>query len=106
MTMEYGFSLTEVLVSLLLMTATSLALLKQQWLSIQLFNQIHLQTQALTQLDSATEQMMAGLRVSLMDDRFKFTQKWTDHVAHLHVTWNCISQQNQTCELHRALIAK
>ena len=58
--MDQGFSLTEVLVSLVLVTGTSLALLKQQWQVSQLFNQIHLRAQALYQLDNASERLYAG----------------------------------------------
>jgi prepilin-type N-terminal cleavage/methylation domain-containing protein len=36
-----GFTLTEVLIALLLMTTTSLALVNQQWQMTQLFNQSH-----------------------------------------------------------------
>lgn len=58
--MEQGFSLTEVLVSLLLMTTTSLALLKQQWQVSQLFNQIHTRASALSQLDNVSERLHGG----------------------------------------------
>lgn len=58
--MDQGFSLTEVLVSLVLMTTTSLALLKQQWQVSQLFNEIHLRANALSQLDNAVERLYGG----------------------------------------------
>ena len=51
-----GFSLTEVLVSLLLVTTTSLALLTQQWHVSQLFNQAHVRMKALLQSDNIAEQ--------------------------------------------------
>ena len=59
--MDQGFSLTEVLVSLLLMTTTSLALLKQQWQVSQLVNQTQQRVSALTQLDNASERLHVGL---------------------------------------------
>ncbi len=53
--MTQGFSLTEVLVSLLLITSTSLALLKQILHVHQLFNQTHTRAVALLQLDNTFE---------------------------------------------------
>ena len=53
--MNQGFSLTEVLVSLLLITSTSLALLKQQWHTHQLFNHVHTHVLAFTELDNVSE---------------------------------------------------
>ena len=50
-----GFSLTEVLVSLFLVTTTSLALLTQQWHVSQLFNQAHIRMNAMLLLDNASE---------------------------------------------------
>ena len=56
--MAEGFSLTEVLVSLLLMTTTSLALFKQQWQVSQLFNQISIKANAFSEFDNKTERSM------------------------------------------------
>lgn len=50
-----GFSLTEVLVSLLLLTTTVLGLLKQQWYISQLFNQAHTRMCDLSQHDNLAE---------------------------------------------------
>ena len=69
--MDQGFSLTEVLVSLLLMTTTSLALFKQQWHVSQLFNQIHNRTGALSQLDNAAERLHVGFDVVTTVTPFK-----------------------------------
>ena len=55
--MNKGFSFTEVLVSLLLMTSVSLLLLKQQWQTRQLFNQRHGQLIALIELDNKSEDL-------------------------------------------------
>jgi len=52
-----GFSLAEVLVSLLLITSTSLALLKQQCDICQLFNQMHRRAGTLLTLDNAAERL-------------------------------------------------
>ena len=50
-----GFSLIEVLISLLLVSTTSLALLQQQWHVSQLFNQAHIRMKALFELDNTFE---------------------------------------------------
>lgn len=50
-----GFSLTEVLVSLLLVTTTSLGLLTQQWRVSQLFNQANIRLNDLLQQDNSAE---------------------------------------------------
>jgi prepilin-type N-terminal cleavage/methylation domain-containing protein len=69
--MDQGFTLTEVLVSLLLMTSTSLALLKQQWQVSQLFNQIHTRASALAALDNAAERLHIGFEHLTVDGPFK-----------------------------------
>lgn len=56
-----GFSLTEVLVSLLLVTSSSLALLNQLCHVSQLTNQLHLRNFEMLQYDNAFEQGLAGL---------------------------------------------
>ena len=55
-----GFSLTEVLVSLLLVTSTSLALLKQQWQVSQLFNQLNTRINARSQLENEAERLQVN----------------------------------------------
>lgn len=55
MSTNQGFSLTEVLVSLVLITSTSLALLKQQWQVSQLFTQTDIRASTLSQSDNAVE---------------------------------------------------
>lgn len=50
-----GFSLTEVLVSLFLVTTTSLALLTQEWHVSLLFNQTHSHIKTLLQVDNDFE---------------------------------------------------
>lgn len=53
--MNQGFSLTDVLVSLLLITSTSLALLKQQWQVSQFFNQLQTRATVVLQLENDIE---------------------------------------------------
>ena len=58
--MTHGFTLTEVLISLFLVTSTSLALLQQQWHVSQLYNQAHARMIRLLVLDNASEQQLMG----------------------------------------------
>ena len=51
-----GLSLTEVLVSLFLVTSVSLSLIQQQWHVRQYSNHLHRRNQALSQLDNSSEQ--------------------------------------------------
>jgi prepilin-type N-terminal cleavage/methylation domain-containing protein len=55
-----GFTLTEVLVSLLLVTSTSLAILRQQWQLSQVLNQTLSASRALVQLDNNSEKINAS----------------------------------------------
>jgi prepilin-type N-terminal cleavage/methylation domain-containing protein len=54
-----GFSLIEVLVSLLLMTGASITLLKHQWQISQLFNQLSTQTYRVFQQDTVSEKLLS-----------------------------------------------
>ena len=53
-----GFSLTEVLIALLLLSTTSLALLKQEWQITQFFQQTRVRMDALMQEDNAMERRL------------------------------------------------
>ncbi|MCX7117377.1 MAG: hypothetical protein NTW94_05660 [Legionellales bacterium] len=53
--MEQGFSLTDVLLSLTLMTSTSLALFQQQWHLSHFFSLSHISLATLSQSDNASE---------------------------------------------------
>lgn len=55
MTKQKGFSLVEVLVSLLLLTGTSILLLHQHWQLGRLLHQLLASSQALVQLDNDYE---------------------------------------------------
>lgn len=80
-----GISLTEVLVSLLLVTSASLALLKQQWHVSQLANQLSLQNSTLLQLDNATEQLLAKHPFEI-DAKFHLTYKKNQYQALISVS--------------------
>ena len=55
MNTTHGFSLTEVLISLLLLTTSSLALLKQEWHITQFFHQMYHRMDGLLQEENALE---------------------------------------------------
>ena len=61
MNWQKGFSLTEVLVSLLLVTTLTLALFQQQWQSKHLLNQLVLRTQGSQFLDQIEETLVAQI---------------------------------------------
>ncbi|ARH00749.1 type IV pilus modification PilV family protein [Legionella micdadei] len=52
---QKGFSLVEVVISLLLITSTSVLLLRQQWQLSQLLNQLLVKSAALVQTDNDYE---------------------------------------------------
>lgn len=98
-----GFSLTEVLIALLLMSGTSLALFQQYWQSHRLFNQLHFKTQALVLLNSASEQVLAGRDLCLEhSDAFNVFETSQSEGVQIKVTWPCASKaSNQSCCLRR-----
>lgn len=56
-----GFTLTEVVVSLVLLTGTSIAIMTQQWQASRLTKQMHLATKQLIEADNQHEQSIASL---------------------------------------------
>ncbi len=62
MNQQKGFSLTEVLASLLLVSTLALALLQQQWQSKQLLNQLVLRIQGTQFLDQIEEALVAQVK--------------------------------------------
>ena len=114
--MDQGFTLTEVLVSLLLMTSTSLALLKQQWQVSQLFNQINTRVSALSALDNAAERLHVGFEhlntAAPFELRYRRTavtrflgREQDDHrqqLIHMHMMWT--SSSKSSCVINRQLV--
>ena len=104
MSTHQGFSLTEVLVSLLLITSTSLALLKQQWQVSQLFNQARLRTEALSQLDNASERGLAGSSALVAVKPFQLDVTQDDSSISLQISWSpSSSAPTEACILRRLL---
>ena len=58
MTHYQGFSLTEVLISLVLISSTSIALLRQQWQLGHVLNQTLTKTQVLIEFDNNNEKQL------------------------------------------------
>ena len=101
MNTNHGFSLTEVMVSLLLMTSTSLVLLKQQWQISQLANQAQLRTQASNQLDNICERLLAGQAAITDDKRLHVNTHKIANKIMVSVAWKKLSMQPQACCLLR-----
>ena len=116
--MDQGFSLTEVLLSLLLMTTTSLALLKQQWHVSQFLNQMYRRADALSQLDNATERLYLGddavsvktlfskkpFSIKLLSDNHSSTSMLNRlqsdpllHEVHMKMTWASSTVASRSC---------
>jgi Tfp pilus assembly protein PilV len=75
-----GLSLTEVLVSLVLVTSASLALIQQQSHVNQYTHQLINRNDAITQLDNASEQLFASRRIHISKN-YQFSHQHT----HLHM---------------------
>ena len=101
--MYRGFSLIEILVSLLLATGLSLLLLKQQWQTSQLLNQILLRNSALNHLDNATEFELAHATDYLTQPPFEFECKRSSHIAQLSIIWDNLCHNKDGCELARSI---
>jgi prepilin peptidase dependent protein C len=88
---QKGFSLVEVLASLLLVTTLALSLLQQQWQSKQLLNQLILRAQGSHFLDQFEESLRAHVKQPLL-------QSWPFRVA--------VKQRNKVLLLQLYLVQK
>ncbi|KTD21835.1 type IV pilus modification PilV family protein [Legionella londiniensis] len=98
---QKGFSLAEVLISLLLMSTASLALLQQQWQANQLLNQITRQTNTLLQLDNASEQYLYDANHRQIDNGFSLIRKKLKTTVKLGI--QCKFSLPDECRLSREL---
>lgn len=87
MRLQQGFTLLEVLVSLMLMTTTSLAMLKYQWHLSQLFNHLQLRYQAFFYLDNASEFLRCELSTELLTG-FRLQRTHRSIVSSLQIRWH------------------
>lgn len=102
---QHGFSLTEVLVALLLVTTTSLVLLKYQWHISQWINHSFLSTQALILLDNASECFLSGQKMTNNDRRFQLKKIQTAQQTQLNITWSSPGLGDpRCCSLQRQLL--
>ena len=105
--MQHGFTLTEVLVSLILITGTSLALMNQQWLTSQTVNRIDLRMQALIYLDNSTEQLLADFLPQNNDERFQLHLTRTTPKTTITVCYPALHDvKNQYQKLSRDLVLR
>ncbi|WP_019218205.1 prepilin-type N-terminal cleavage/methylation domain-containing protein [Legionella tunisiensis] len=99
-----GFSLTEVLVALFLLTTTSLTLLQQQWRTNQLFNQASLRSLALTQLDNNSERIIARQALAMVKEPFHWQTTQTSSTVTLQISWSAALTGSDCCHLQRQIV--
>ncbi len=81
-----GLSLTEVLVSLVIVTSASLALLQQQWHVSRYTHQINHRNEAVRQLDNASEQLVAQ-QLPAVDSSCQLTTRSFKRETDLQLRW-------------------
>lgn len=99
-----GFSLTEVLVALLLLTTTSLTLLQQQWQTNQRFNQGLLRALALIQLDNNSERIIARQALAMVKEPFHWQKTETNSTVRLQISWPVAVIRPDCCHLQRQIV--
>ncbi|MGL5742536.1 MAG: prepilin-type N-terminal cleavage/methylation domain-containing protein [Legionella sp.] len=88
MKQQKGFSLTEVLASLLLVTTLTLSLLQHQWQSKQLLNKLVLRTHGTQYLDQAEEHLVAhAAKSALTPDPYHLDIQHKNQERWLSLTW-------------------
>lgn len=88
MIFQKGFSLLEVLLSLILLTALSLLLLKQQGFSRQWLIQLELRANASQFLDQIDESLLAGIKqLPLAPHPYHFEARIEQHASSVRVHW-------------------
>lgn len=92
-----GFSLTEVLVSLLLVSTIILALLRQQWQIAQWINQLNLQFDGMIYLDNQSERQSRHLPLTPAAKPFQLSHKVQREGYELDLYWPSIQQNITDC---------
>lgn len=88
MNCQKGFSLTEVLVSLVLVTTLTLTLLQQQSQSKQLLNQLVFRTQGSQFLDQIEETLVARVsRLPPIPSSYHLEIQQKNHQVLIHLAW-------------------
>ena len=85
---QKGFSLTEVLASLLLVTILAFTLLQQQWQSKQLINQLMLRAQGTHLLDQIEETFVAKIKkIPPISSPYHLEIQHENQEILIHLTW-------------------
>lgn len=84
---QQGFSLIEVLLSLLLLSTVALGMLEQQRQSGQLINQLQFISDASQFLDTVCEQLVVKNTLSTPSFPYEFSIKRNEKGPILHLTW-------------------
>ena len=92
MSTSQGFSLTEVLISLFLITSTSVGLLTEQWRITQLFNQAILSANALIELDNNAERLLARTEFKKVSVPFNFKVRQSLATVSLSISWPLVGE--------------
>lgn len=90
-----GFSLIEVLISLLLVTTVSLALLKQHWRLSQFINQVLMRSLAVLQLDNQVECALARQAILAKKNNLHYQEIPTQQGKILLIAWNLGGDRGQ-----------
>ncbi|MCC5013915.1 MULTISPECIES: hypothetical protein [unclassified Legionella] len=98
-----GFSLTEALVALFLLTTTSLTLLQQQWQTNQRLNEALLRALALIQLDNNAERIIARQALAKVKEPFQWQKTETNSTVILQISWPGAVTRPDCCQLQRQI---
>ncbi|KTC81544.1 prepilin-type N-terminal cleavage/methylation domain-containing protein [Legionella brunensis] len=103
MKIAYGFSLIELLITLLLVTVISFALLQQQWQINQLFYRAVQRSFAMILLDNNSERLLAHQPLIDTQEPFTFKQTPTSKGITLEIFWGfeMSDSSSSCCKLQR-----
>lgn len=100
-----GFSLIEVLLSLLLISSLALKFLELEWRIKQSFNQNLLRSKAVILLDNASERLRAGQVLSRLEKPFQLKNTAIHQGNLLELSWQPLTGDlTKSCYLKRELV--
>lgn len=103
--MQRGFTLMEVMLSLVLVTGTGLALVKQQWIMQKRFNQLTVSSKALMYMDNEVEKALGGFTSALSQERFQATVESNSSSKVIILSYSTPTENGQKAhELKREMI--
>ncbi|ASQ46563.1 type IV pilus modification PilV family protein [Legionella clemsonensis] len=100
-----GFSLTELLIALVLVTTISLTLLQQNEQMSQWLRYVLQRSLAVRLVDNNTERILAGLPLTTLSQPFKLQQIALPQGKILRLTWGFKLLDKNCCQLERKLFA-